>query len=167
MKNILVTGGAGFIGSNFIRYLLKNEPDIKIINLDALTYAGSVENLTELPDPTRHHFVNGNILDRELVTKLFDDHKIDTVVHFAAETHVDRSILGPEAFVQTNIVGTFYLLEATRSACTAPTSMPTPPRWMPPTRRAMDAIRWNTTSCRFRSTVWSKLQSARSCSGGF
>ncbi len=114
MKNILITGGAGFIGSNFIHYLLKVEPDVHIINLDALTYAGSLENLKDLPDPERHTFVKGDICDRELVDKLLRQHQIDTVVHFAAESHVDRSILGPEQFIQTNVFGTFTLLEAVR-----------------------------------------------------
>ncbi len=114
MQNILVTGGAGFIGSNFIRYMLAHEPEIRIVNLDALTYAGSMENLTDLPDPARHTFVKGDICDGNLVMQLLHEHRIDTIVHFAAESHVDRSILGPGAFVQTNIVGTFTLLEAAR-----------------------------------------------------
>ncbi len=116
MKNILVTGGAGFIGSNFIRYLLNVEPYITIINLDALTYAGSLENLQDLPDPHRHHFIQGNICDVELVEKLFEDYQIDTVVHFAAESHVDRSIINPDSFIQTNIRGTYSMLEAARHA---------------------------------------------------
>jgi dTDP-glucose 4,6-dehydratase len=114
MRNVLITGGAGFIGSNFVRYLLGVEPEALIINLDALTYAGSLENLTGLPDPQRHIFVQGSICDRALVDELLRRHQIDTIVHFAAESHVDRSILGPEAFVQTNLVGTFTLLEAAR-----------------------------------------------------
>jgi len=114
MQNILVTGGAGFIGSNFVRYLLRVEPDVHIINLDALTYAGSLENLNELSAPDRHTFVRGNIRDQELVHKLLRQHRIDTIVHFAAETHVDRSILGPAQFIETNIVGTFSLLEEAR-----------------------------------------------------
>jgi dTDP-glucose 4,6-dehydratase len=114
MHNILVTGGAGFIGSNFIRYLLRAEPDINIVNLDALTYAGSLANLKDLPDPGRHAFVRGDICDRPLVDDLLHRYQVDTVVHFAAETHVDRSILGPEQFIQTNIYGTFTLLEAVR-----------------------------------------------------
>ncbi len=114
MQNILVTGGAGFIGSNFIRYMLAHEPEIRIVNLDALTYAGSMENLANLPDPARHTFVKGSICDGNLVMQLLHEHRIDTIVHFAAESHVDRSILGPGAFVQTNIVGTFTLLEAAR-----------------------------------------------------
>ena len=114
MKNILVTGGAGFIGSNFIRYLLQIEANFQIVNLDALAYAGSLENLRDLPDPSRHIFVKGDICDSALVMKLLRQYEIDTVVHFAAESHVDRSILGPTPFVQTNLVGTFTLLEAVR-----------------------------------------------------
>jgi dTDP-glucose 4,6-dehydratase len=114
MLNVLITGGAGFIGSNFIRFLLNTEPDARIINLDLLTYAGSLENLKDLPYPNRHIFVKGDICDQILLEDLLDEHQIDTIVHFAAETHVDRSILGPGQFVQTNIVGTFTLLEAAR-----------------------------------------------------
>ncbi len=114
MKNILVTGGAGFIGSNFVHFILQREPQVSVVNLDALTYAGSLENLRQLPDPDRHAFVHGEITDRDLVNELLRSHQIDTIVHFAAETHVDRSILGPEQFIQTNIVGTFTLLEAAR-----------------------------------------------------
>lgn len=114
MKNVLVTGGAGFIGSNFIHFLLKVEPEVQIYNLDALTYAGSQENLKDLPDPSRHTFIHGDILDRELVDRLLKDYAIDTIVHFAAETHVDRSILGPMQFIQTNVIGTFTLLESSR-----------------------------------------------------
>lgn len=114
MQNVLVTGGAGFIGSNFIYHLLKTEPGIKIVNLDALTYAGSLENLKNLPDPTRHIFVEGDIRNREMINDLMRQYSIDTVVHFAAESHVDRSILGPELFLQTNVMGTFTLLEAAR-----------------------------------------------------
>lgn len=114
MQNVLVTGGAGFIGSNFVRYLLNTESGARVINLDALTYAGSQENLKELPAPERHIFVQGNICDQNLVTKLLRQYHIDTIVHFAAETHVDRSILGPGQFVETNIIGTFTLLEAAR-----------------------------------------------------
>lgn len=114
MQNVLVTGGAGFIGSNFVRYLLKTEPGVRILNLDALTYAGSQENLKDLPAPERHFFVQGNICDPELLQGLLRQYQIDTVVHFAAESHVDRSILGPGQFVETNILGTFTLLEAAR-----------------------------------------------------
>jgi dTDP-glucose 4,6-dehydratase len=114
MQNVLVTGGAGFIGSNFVRYLLANEPQIQVVNLDVLTYAGSLENLKDLPDPRRHTFVKGDICDRPLVEDLLRRHAIDTVVHFAAETHVDRSILDPEKFIRTNVLGTYTLLEAAR-----------------------------------------------------
>ncbi len=114
MKRVLVTGGAGFIGSNFVRYLLQTEPAVHIVNLDALTYAGSLENLRELPGADRHTFVEGNIQDRALVSNLLQQHRIDTIVHFAAETHVDRSIVGPEPFFQTNVMGTLTLLEAAR-----------------------------------------------------
>jgi len=114
VRNILVTGGAGFIGSNFIHFLLRVETDCLVINLDRLTYAGSLENLKGIPDPERHIFIQGDICDTNLVHNLLRKYQIDTIVHFAAETHVDRSILGPAQFIQTNIVGTFTLLEAAR-----------------------------------------------------
>lgn len=116
MKNVLVTGGAGFIGSNFVRFLLEHESTIHIYNLDALTYAGRLENLSHLPDPSRHTFIHGDICDKALVERLFREYAIDTVVHFAAESHVDRSILEPDAFIQTNVFGTFTLLETARQA---------------------------------------------------
>ena len=124
LKNILITGGAGFIGSNFVRYILQVEPQVRIVNLDALTYAGSLENLKDLPVPGRHTFVHGDICDRNLVDNLIHTHQVDTVVHFAAESHVDRSILGPAQFVQTNIVGTFTLLEAVRQYWTTEKTFP-------------------------------------------
>ena len=114
MHNVLVTGGAGFIGSNFVRFLLGTEPQVQIINLDVLNYAGSLENLKELPDPDRHTFIQGDICDRSLVDHLLREHHIDTIVHFAAETHVDRSILDPHAFLRSNVIGTWTLLEAAR-----------------------------------------------------
>ncbi|MBM3125054.1 MAG: dTDP-glucose 4,6-dehydratase [Chloroflexi bacterium] len=116
MKNVLVTGGAGFIGANFVHYLLLVDARVRIVNLDLLTYAGSLENLTELADESRHLFVEGDITDSALVNRLMSEHQIDTIVHFAAESHVDRSIHGPAPFIQTNIVGTFTLLEAARQA---------------------------------------------------
>jgi NAD(P)-dependent dehydrogenase (short-subunit alcohol dehydrogenase family) len=112
--NILITGGAGFIGSNFIRHLLISDSQARIVNLDLLTYAGSLRNLADLSDATRHTFVQGDIADGPLVTRLMHEHDIGAVIHFAAESHVDRSIFGPAAFIQTNIIGTFTLLEAAR-----------------------------------------------------
>lgn len=115
-RNMLVTGAAGFIGSNFVHFILLCNKAIKIINLDKLTYAGNKENLSGLPaaDAARHQLIVGDICDRALVDKLLREHAIDTIVHFAAESHVDRSITGPAAFIETNIVGTFTLLEAAR-----------------------------------------------------
>ena len=116
MKNILVTGGCGFIGSNFIRLALESLPDSRIVNLDKLTYAGNLANLTGLDDEPRYKFVRGDICDSELLEKLFAEEQIDTVVHFAAESHVDRSIEGPAEFINTNIIGTFALLEAAKKS---------------------------------------------------
>ncbi|MFZ0219866.1 MAG: dTDP-glucose 4,6-dehydratase [Candidatus Aquirickettsiella sp.] len=113
-KNMLITGGAGFIASHFIRYYQAHYPEIFIINLDKLTYAGSLNNLKNLVYPGKHHFVQGDILDNQLVSSLLKTFKVDTVVHFAAETHVDRSIELPEKFIQTNIAGTFNLLDLCR-----------------------------------------------------
>ena len=109
---LLVTGGAGFIGSNFVHHIINKYPDYEIINLDALTYAGNLENLKSLEGNPRHTFVKGDICDRELVENLAE--KVDIIVHFAAESHVDRSILDAEAFVRTNVLGTHVLLEAAR-----------------------------------------------------
>jgi dTDP-glucose 4,6-dehydratase len=114
MNNLLITGGAGFIGSNFVRYLLDAEPAARVVNLDALTYAGSMENLAGLAGDERHIFVRGDICEADLVRSLLREHQIDTIVHFAAESHVDRSIVAPEQFIQTNIFGTFNLLEQAR-----------------------------------------------------
>lgn len=113
-KRILVTGGAGFIGSNFVCYLLQHCPDLLLVNLDKLTYAGSMHNLHEVAHLPQHVFVEGDIANGDLVAALLRKHEIDTVVHFAAESHVDRSIAGPVDFIQTNVVGTFTLLEAVR-----------------------------------------------------
>jgi dTDP-glucose 4,6-dehydratase len=113
-SRILVTGGAGFIGSNFVRYVLRTQPDVFVVNLDLLTYAGSLENLRDLPSLDRYEFTKGDICDQVLVEDILRRNKIEAVVHFAAESHVDRSIIGPGAFVQTNIFGTFSLLEAVR-----------------------------------------------------
>lgn len=109
-KTLLVTGGAGFIGSNFIHYYLAAHPDNQIINLDALTYAGNLANLTDLEHNAHYRFVKGDIRDANLVNEVTKG--IDTIVHFAAESHVDRSILNPEVFLQTNVLGTFNLLQA-------------------------------------------------------
>ncbi|MAQ50473.1 MAG: dTDP-glucose 4,6-dehydratase [Pseudomonas sp.] len=113
-KNLLVTGGAGFIGANYIQWLLNERPDVYIVNLDLLTYAGNLENLKNLSSPDRHTFIEGDINDSSLVARLLREHAIDTIVHFAAESHVDRSISGPGEFVRTNINGTYVLLEAAR-----------------------------------------------------
>lgn len=115
MKNILVTGGAGFIGSNFVQYVLDREDDIRLINLDLLTYAGNLENLQTCESDPRYHFVKGDIRDRALLHDLFGKYDIDTVVHFAAESHVDRSITEPEVFLTTNILGTQALLDAAKA----------------------------------------------------
>ena len=114
-RNMLVTGGAGFIGSNFIRHVLDSQPDARITNLDAFTYAGSQLGLAPYIDNERYEFAHGSITDGDLVTTILSNKKIDTVVHFAAESHVDLSITGPEAFIYTNIVGTFRLLDAART----------------------------------------------------
>lgn len=113
-RSLLVTGGAGFIGSNFIPFFLEHNPNDRIVNLDKLTYAGNLENLKEVADHKRYHFVEGDICDTELVDRLFQEHAINGVVHFAAESHVDNSIKSPDNFIKTNIEGTFVLLEAAR-----------------------------------------------------
>ena len=124
-KNILITGGAGFIGSNFIHTLLQKDAAFtgRIINLDALTYAGNAASLADIETAfggntadAQYIFIHGNICDKELVGSIFEKYEIDTVVHFAAESHVDRSILGPEVFLQTNVLGTFTLLETAKKA---------------------------------------------------
>jgi dTDP-glucose 4,6-dehydratase len=114
MNSLLVTGGAGFIGANFVRYWSQNYPDDKIVVLDALTYAGNRANLKPVASHPGFRFVHGDIRDRELVTTLLIEDKLDTVVHFAAESHVDRSIHEPDAFIRTNVMGTYDLLEAVR-----------------------------------------------------
>jgi dTDP-glucose 4,6-dehydratase len=111
-----VTGGAGFIGANFLEYLLSSDPGVNVVTLDSLTYAGSVDNLDGVMSNPRHQFVKGDITDAALVNRLMIEKAIDTIVHFAAESHVDRSITGPAAFITTNVVGTFTLLEAARTA---------------------------------------------------
>lgn len=114
MKNILVTGGAGFIGSNFVIHMLAKYPEYHIIVYDKLTYAGNLDNLLEVSDDPRYHFVRGDICDHLAVAEAITTYDIDTIVNFAAETHVDRSIMAPDAFIQTGVYGTYVLLEAAK-----------------------------------------------------
>ena len=114
MKHILVTGGAGFIGANFVPYFIENNPDYHLVNLDALTYAGNLENVSEVENHERYTFVKGDIVDAEFIKNLFDKYQFHDVIHFAAESHVDNSISGPEAFIKTNVLGTFNLLDTAR-----------------------------------------------------
>ena len=114
MKSILVTGGAGFIGSNFVRMVLDEHPEVRVANLDKLTYAGNLQNLSEVQDHPKYTFVHGDICDGPLVERLLVEHQIDTIVNFAAESHVDRSITGPKIFIDTNVTGTLTLLQAAR-----------------------------------------------------
>ena len=114
MKKILVTGGAGFIGNCFVRHILKKYPDYKVINLDALTYAGNIANLDDVKDNPNYTFVHGDICDKNLVADLMPE--VDTIVNFAAESHVDRSITGPEIFIDTNVKGTLNLLQNAKNA---------------------------------------------------
>ena len=117
-KNLLVTGGAGFIGTNFIRLALATRPEWSITNLDALTYAGNPANFENLApeEAVRYSFIHGDITDTSLLEGLYSEHEFDYIVHFAAESHVDRSIVGPGAFLDTNVMGTFLLLEASLRA---------------------------------------------------
>jgi dTDP-glucose 4,6-dehydratase len=115
-RAVLVTGGAGFIGSNLVRLLLRERPDWTVVNLDKLTYAGNAESLADLRDDPRHVFVRGDIANAELVEHLLANHGVDAILNLAAESHVDRSILGPGIFVETNVSGTQVLLEAARQA---------------------------------------------------
>ncbi len=114
MRNVLVTGGAGFIGSNFVHFFLAAHPDVHLVNFDSLTYAGNLGNLVAVASGPNYTFVRGDICDRAAVEKTFEEHAIDTVVHFAAESHVDRSIMGAAIFVNTNVVGTQVLLDVAR-----------------------------------------------------
>ena len=117
MRTYLVTGGAGFIGSNYIHYMFKKyDNEIRIINVDALTYAGNLENLKDLEGRNNYTFVKANICDRDAIGKIFEENDIDRVVHFAAESHVDRSIVNPEIFVETNVLGTATMLNAAKKA---------------------------------------------------
>ena len=114
MDYILVTGGAGFIGSNFVPYFLKAYPDVHLVNLDALTYAGNLANLKEIEDYPNYTFIKGDIVDRQTVELLFEKYDFKGVIHFAAESHVDNSIANPDAFMQTNILGTFNLIDVAK-----------------------------------------------------
>lgn len=114
MKNVLVTGGAGFIGSNFVKMMLNRHPDYRIINLDVLTYAGNLENLKDIKDKENYVFIKADIRDRKKIEEVFNGYDIDFVVNFAAESHVDRSIEDPEVFLTTNIIGTQVLLDTAR-----------------------------------------------------
>ena len=115
MHKILVTGGAGFIGANFIEYFLRVNKNTHIVNLDSLTYAGSLLNLIEVAENQNHTFIKGNICDRKLIENLFEEYQFSGVIHFAAESHVDNSISKPDAFVKTNINGTFNLLDVAKN----------------------------------------------------
>ena len=110
-KTILVTGGCGFIGSNFITMIIEEHPEFKVINLDSLTYAGNLENLEDIMDEPQYEFIRGNICDENLVAKILSENKVHGIINFAAESHVDRSISGPKIFVDTNITGTLVLLQ--------------------------------------------------------
>jgi len=113
-KTLLITGGAGFIGSNFIHYIARKYPEYKIINLDKLTYAGNLENLRDIENNHNYKFIKGDIADRKIIDEIFKSRKIDAVINFAAESHVDRSIEDPGVFIQTDIYGTYVLLEAVK-----------------------------------------------------
>ena len=115
MQNFLVTGGAGFIGSNFVPYFLSSNKDIHLVNLDLLTYAGDLKNLKEIENHPKYTFIEGDICDRELVTSLFEKYNFQGVLHFAAESHVDNSIKNPDAFIRTNVFGTFTLLDVAKN----------------------------------------------------
>ncbi len=114
-KNILITGGAGFIGSNFIPYFLEKYPEYNLVNLDLLTYAGDLENLKEIEDNPRYKFIKGNICNRELVEHIFKEYDIRGVIHFAAESHVDNSIKNPQVFIETNVNGTYNLIDIAKN----------------------------------------------------
>ena len=114
MKHILVTGGAGFIGANFVPYFIENNPEYHLVNLDLLTYAGNLDNVKEVENHPRYTFVQGDICDSEFIKELYEKYQFHDVIHFAAESHVDNSISGPEAFIKTNVLGTFNLLDTAR-----------------------------------------------------
>ena len=121
MRTYLVTGGAGFIGSNYIHYMFRKYGDaIRIINVDVLTYAGNLENLKDIENNPNYTFIRADITDKEAIAKIFAENEIDRVVHFAAESHVDRSIKNPEVFVKTNVLGTAVMLNCAKAAWELP-----------------------------------------------
>jgi len=123
LKSVLVTGGAGFIGSNYLQWMVKHHPGVQFVNLDVLTYAGNLANLSDVQEAENYRFVHGDVTDAELVNQLFSDHSFNAVVHFAAESHVDRSIEDPLSFVRTNVIGTVTLLEAAKKNWLSNSSM--------------------------------------------
>jgi dTDP-glucose 4,6-dehydratase len=114
LKNILITGGAGFIGSHVVRLFVNNYPDYKVVNLDNMTYAGNLENISDIQDAQNYKFIKGDICDEKFVSELFEEHKFDSVIHLAAESHVDRSISDPMAFIKANVFGTVNLLNVSK-----------------------------------------------------
>ncbi len=115
MQAVLITGGAGFIGSNFIPYYLEKNKNTQVVNLDLLTYAGDISNLKEVENNSNYKFIKGDICDRNLVESLFKEYKFNGVIHFAAESHVDNSIKSPDVFVRTNVFGTFNLIDVAKN----------------------------------------------------
>lgn len=148
---ILITGGAGFIGSNFVPYFLETHPELTVVNLDAMTYAADERNLAEVQENPRYIFVKGDIADKELVNALFDKYDFKGVIHFAAESHVDNSIKGPEIFVKTNVLGTFTLLDAARR------------HWMD----APNAVKAGYENCRFHHISTDEVYGTLGATGFF
>lgn len=148
---ILITGGAGFIGSNFVPYFLETHPELTVVNLDAMTYAADERNLAEVQGKPRYIFVKGDIADKELVNALFDKYDFKGVIHFAAESHVDNSIKGPEIFVKTNVLGTFTLLDAARR------------HWMD----APNAVKAGYENCRFHHISTDEVYGTLGATGFF
>lgn len=148
---ILITGGAGFIGSNFVPYFLETHPELTVVNLDAMTYAADERNLAEVQGNPNYIFVKGDIADKELVNALFDKYDFKGVIHFAAESHVDNSIKGPEIFVKTNVLGTFTLLDAARR------------HWM----NAPNAVKTGYENCRFHHISTDEVYGTLGATGFF